>query len=81
MSLGMGPTRNVPAAPPRTVLDEVGAAAERAAELAAEQRELHFERDPATGRIVVQVRDLGTGDVIRTIPPSEALDVLSGEPL
>ena len=69
----------VPAAPPAEALDAVGAAADRVDRLAAEQRELHFERDPATGRVVVQVRDLRTGDVIRTIPPSKALDVLSGE--
>jgi uncharacterized FlaG/YvyC family protein len=68
----------VPATPPPLVLDEVGAAAERAEQLAAEQRELHFERDSATGRIIVQVRDLSTGEVIRTIPPSKAMDVLSG---
>jgi flagellar protein FlaG len=33
--------------------------------------------DADSGRVVVQVRDL-EGHVIRTIPPSQALDVLSG---
>ena len=71
----------VPPAPPAAVLDAVGVAAQRAEELAAEQREMHFDRDPSTGRIVVQVRDLRTGEVIRTVPASKALDVLAGEAL
>jgi len=66
-----------PAFPPPEVLDEVGRAADRAAELAAANRELHFLRDEETGRVIVQVRDL-EGNVIRTIPASEGLSVLSG---
>jgi FlaG protein len=71
----------VPAGPPPPVLDAVGVAADRAEQLAAEQRELHFEPDAATGRVIVQVRDLRTGEVLRTIPASKALDVLEGEDL
>ena len=70
----------IPAAPPVDALREVDRAAARAEELWNEQRELHFEMDEDSGRVVVQVRDL-EGRVIRTIPPSEALDVLSGRPL
>ena len=66
--------------PPPEVLDEVAAARDRAAELAASNRELHFRKDEATGRVIVQVRDLA-GNVIRTIPPSEALAVMAGEPV
>jgi len=66
-----------PPYPPPEVLDEVGAAAERAEALAAANRELHFRVDDETGRVVVEVRDLD-GKVIRTIPPSEALDVMAG---
>jgi uncharacterized FlaG/YvyC family protein len=33
-----------------------------------------------SGRVIVQVRDLD-GRVIRTIPPAEALDIMSGKPL
>jgi hypothetical protein len=69
---------SLPGSPPPAVLDEVGAAATRAEQLAAQQRELHFERDSHTGRVVIQVRDLSSGEVIRTIPPSDALDVLAG---
>jgi uncharacterized FlaG/YvyC family protein len=68
---------SLPAHPPTEVLDAIGAAAERAAELRADNRELHFHKDEASGRVIVQVRDLA-GNVIRTIPPSKALDVMSG---
>jgi FlaG protein len=68
----------VPAEPPPDVIREVDRAARRADELWRDQRELHFEMDEDSGRVIVQVRDL-EGRVIRTIPPSEALDVLSGK--
>ena len=70
-------TSNIPVVPPPDVVTEVHRAAERAHELAKANRELHFEKDPTSGRIIVQVRDL-TGTVLRTIPPSAALDVMSG---
>jgi flagellar protein FlaG len=70
----------VPAEPPPDALREVDRAAARAQELWTDKRELHFEMDQDSGRVIVQVRDLD-GRVIRTIPPSEALDVLSGRPL
>jgi len=70
----------IPAEPPPDALREVDRAAARAEELWNDRRELHFEMDEDSGRVVVQVRDLD-GNVIRTIPPSEALDVLSGRPL
>jgi hypothetical protein len=68
---------SLPASPPTEVLDAIGAAAARAAELRAENRELHFRKDETSGRVIVEVRDLA-GNVIRTIPPSKALDVMSG---
>lgn len=68
---------HIPAAPPPDVVVEIHRAAARAEELHAANRELHFEKDPGSGRIVVQVRDL-SGNVLRTIPPSAALDVMSG---
>src|SRR5512144_1826546 len=67
----------IPATPPPDVLADVQRAATRAEELHKANRELHFEKDPTTNRIVVQVRDL-EGNVLRTIPPSSALDVMSG---
>jgi hypothetical protein len=81
------PTRGVdtaqlslPAYPPAEVLDAVGAAADRVAELRALNRELHFRKDKESGRVIVEVRDL-EGNVIRTIPPSSALEVMSGAAL
>ena len=70
----------IPAGPPPDVLAEVDAARERAAELAAQNRELHFRRDEATRRTIIEVRTLD-GEVLRTIPPSRALDVMGGEAL
>jgi hypothetical protein len=68
---------DIPAKPPVDVLAEIDRASARAEELARANRELHFEKDPNSGRIVVQVRDL-EGNVLRTIPPSAALDMMSG---
>jgi hypothetical protein len=67
----------VPAQPPPDALREVDRAAARAEALWRSGRELHFAMDDDSGRVIVQVRDL-EGRVIRTIPPSEALDVTSG---
>ena len=59
---------------------EIDRAYERAVDLATQNRELHFSKDEDSGRIIVQVRDL-EGNVIRTIPNSEALHVLAGDEL
>ena len=67
----------IPASPPPEVLAEVDAAWERSAELAAANRELHFRRDEHSGRTIIEVRTLD-GEVLRTIPPSRVLDVMSG---
>ncbi len=77
---GRRETSEIPAGPPQKVLRDVDAAAACAEALWSEGRELHFTTDEQSGRVIVQVRDLA-GRVIRTIPPSEALDVLSGKPL
>jgi flagellar protein FlaG len=70
----------VGAAPPPEALAAVDAAAARAADLAAAGRELHFEIDEETKLVIIQVRDL-EGNVVRTIPPSTALDIMSGAAL
>jgi FlaG protein len=66
----------VPATPPPDVRREVEAAGRRAEALWNARRELHFDVDDESGRVIIQVRDLD-GQVIRTIPPSEALDIMS----
>jgi uncharacterized FlaG/YvyC family protein len=68
----------IPRTPPPAVLDEIAAAADRVDALAAENRELHFHRDEEIGRVVVQVRDVATGAILRRIPPSGALAVIYG---
>ena len=67
----------MPSRPPAEVLAEMEAASRRYDELRSQQRELHFTRDEAANRVVVEVRDL-EGNVLRTIPPSKALDVIAG---
>ena len=74
---GLGRRSAVPASPPAEVLAGVARASARASELAAENRELNFRADPATGRLVVEVRDLQRR-VIRTIPPSRVLEIMAG---
>jgi hypothetical protein len=71
---------DIPPAPPEEARKQVDVAAQRVDELAASNRELHFTQDKDSGRVIIQVRDL-EGKVIRTIPPSHALDVLSGAAL
>lgn len=71
----------IPASPPPEVLEAVDAAGRAARELHAQGRELRFV--PASengGRVRVEVRDLD-GNVLRTIPPSELLDIATGAPL
>lgn len=69
-----------PLRPPAQVLEEMEAASRRYDELRSQHRELHFTRDEAANRVVVEVRD-PEGNVLRTIPPSKALDVIAGAPL
>lgn len=72
----------IPASPPAEVLDAMDAAGRVARELHASGRELRFvpPADSGDGRVRVEVRDLD-GNVLRTIPPSELLDVATGAPL
>jgi uncharacterized FlaG/YvyC family protein len=66
--------------PPDELLEEMGLAAEVYERLAARGRELRFRLDPPTGRVTVEVHDLG-GKLLYTIPPSRALDIACGEDL
>jgi uncharacterized FlaG/YvyC family protein len=68
---------SVPATPPRDVKSQVDRAAEIAKDMNDRNRELHFSKDEKTGRVVIEVRDLD-GNVLRTIPPSHALNVMAG---
>lgn len=68
----------IPAEPPPEVLDQIDAAAEVARQLQASGRELRFEQDPRSGQLVIEVRD-SAGQVLRRIPPTEALAIASRE--
>jgi hypothetical protein len=68
---------DVPPAPAPEAREMVDKAAEIVEELHKQNRELHFSRDENTNRVVIEVRDLD-GNVIKTIPPAKALDILSG---
>jgi hypothetical protein len=72
--------RTFPSGPPPEVLDEMASAARVHDALRAQGRELHFAHDAGSGRMTVQVRD-SSGHVLRTISPSEALEVAAGKPL
>ena len=66
--------------PPPNVFEEMEAAAQRVDELRALGRELHFQPNHPSGRIIIEVRDLD-GNVIRTVPPAEALEIALGAPI
>ena|SRR5437764_11236765 len=70
----------IPSSPPPELHDQIDAAGQRVDELKAEGRELHFSFNEHSKRVEIQVRDL-KGNVLRTIPPSKALSVASGEKL
>lgn len=70
----------IPASPPPEVLDAIDAAGAVARELHEQGRELRFVGGGAGERVRIEVRDLD-GNVLRTIPPSELLDVATGSPL
>lgn len=70
----------VPPAPTEEAREMVDRAAERVQELHADNRELHFSTDEQSGRVIIEVRDL-EGNVLKTIPPSKALDIMSGAEL
>jgi uncharacterized FlaG/YvyC family protein len=70
----------IPSQPPAELQNEMARASQRVDELKAEGRQLHFAYDEGAGRVVVQVQDLD-GNVLRTIPPSKALQVAAGDKL
>jgi uncharacterized FlaG/YvyC family protein len=70
----------IPSSPPEELYGQIDAAADRVDELKADGRELHFSFDHSSKRVQIEVRDL-KGNVLRTIPPSKALSVATGEKL
>jgi hypothetical protein len=66
----------LPASPPPEVRAEMLAAQRAAQDLYARGRELHFEM--TGGRLRIELRDLD-GNVLKTIPPSAALEIAGGK--
>ena len=69
----LAPRRMPPAADPEipdTVLDEVDAAARTAQDLLAERREVRFDTDHDSGRVVASLRKI-EGAVVRVLPLRE----------
>ena len=58
----------------------VDRAAERVQRVVAQQPRAALLADEESGRVIIEVRDL-EGNVLKTIPPSKALDILSGAEL
>jgi flagellar protein FlaG len=69
---------DVPPAPTPEARELVAKAAEVVQHMHDNNRELHFSTDESTNRVVIEVRDLD-GNVLKTIPPKKALDILSGD--
>jgi FlaG protein len=67
----------IPDSPPPEVLEAMAAAADAYDRLKTSGRQLHFETDPDTGRLTVQLLD-PDGNVVTTLPPSKVLDLASG---
>jgi hypothetical protein len=76
------PTRDVQVPdryPPLKVWQEVDAAGRRADELIEEGREVHFDVDVNTGRLVIQLREID-GGVLRELKPADAVAIADGAP-
>jgi flagellar protein FlaG len=68
----------VEAGPPPEVRAEVQAALRSADRLREQGRRLHFEHDPQTGDLRIELRDL-EGNVVRRVPPAEVFDFAAGK--
>lgn len=89
MSIGMSPTGGVGTAarpqtrralssPPPEAVEEIREAARCADRLYELGQELRFERDPDSGRMRAELRDLD-GTVLRSVPLGEVLALARGE--
>ena len=66
--------------PPMSVWQEVDAAGRRADELREQGREVHFEVNPQSGQLVIQLRDLD-GTVVRDLGVDDAVAIAAGAPV
>ncbi len=70
----------IPSSPPPEVLAQMAGAARVYDQLSSQGRELRFARDEDSGRTTIEVRDR-SGNVLKRLSPSQALDVAAGAPL
>jgi len=68
----------VASSPPAEVLEALDRAARVLEELAARDVRMSFQVDEDSGRIEVEISD-GSGQVIRRVPSSEALELLASD--
>jgi hypothetical protein len=66
--------RRPPEWPPQRVWREVDDAAQAWDDLHEQGCEVHFEIDEESGRLAIEMRDLG-GNVLETLSPSDALAI------
>jgi hypothetical protein len=71
------PATDIPSLPSSAILAEVAVALERAADLIAADRELHFQKNPDTDRIEIELRNRW-GEGVGALSLSDALDVMAG---
>jgi hypothetical protein len=71
-------THDLPAGPPPEVLLQIDVAWERARELFESDLELHFEVDPAFGRVWAELR-CADGSLVERLSASEALALACGD--
>jgi hypothetical protein len=69
----------MPLAPPSEVMEAIANAARAYDHLQAGGHQLHFGIDPTTGRMSIQLQDLG-GRELSSLKPSQVLAIASGEP-
>jgi hypothetical protein len=71
-------SHDLPPGPPPEVLDEVGAAWERAQDLLVDDLELAFASEPALGRAWAELR-LADGTVVERLSACEAVAIACGD--
>jgi hypothetical protein len=62
------------------VWNEADAAGRHVDRLREEGHEIHFEISPATGKLVIQLREIEGGGVLRELSPSDAVAIADGAP-
>jgi uncharacterized FlaG/YvyC family protein len=73
--MGIDPLARAAEGPAANTLITAVEAANRS-ELFGEDRELSFSRDEQSRRVLIQIKDRKTGEVVQQIPPKELLEMV-----